>query len=89
MADDLLVAEVDEQVDVVPRRSDAHAGQVAAYMGVRRPAAEAARDGVRHVGLGGIVAKQRSGRVLGQILCLVRKDIAFGGLTTPGLSLVI
>ena len=44
MADDLPVAEVDEQADVVPRRPDAHAGQVAAYMGARRPAAEAARD---------------------------------------------
>ena len=51
MADDLPVVEVDEQADVVPRRPDAHAGQVAAYMGARRPAAEAARDDVRHVGL--------------------------------------
>lgn len=32
---------------------------------------------------GGIVVKQRSGRVLGQILCLARKDIAFGGLAVP------
>lgn len=51
VADDLPVAGVDEQADVVPRRPDAHAGQVAAYMGARRPAAEAARDDVRHVGL--------------------------------------
>ena len=48
--DDLPVAEVDEQADVVPRRPDAHVGQVAAYIGARRPAAEAARDDVRHVG---------------------------------------
>lgn len=32
---------------------------------------------------GGIVAKQRSGRAFGQILCLARKDIAFGGLAVP------
>lgn len=51
VADDLPVAGVDEQADVVPRGPDAHAGQVAAYMGARRPAAEAARDDVRHVGL--------------------------------------
>ena len=51
MADDLPVAEVDEQADVVPRCPDAYAGQVAAYLGARRPAAEAARDDVRHVGL--------------------------------------
>lgn len=38
---------------------------------------------------GGIVAKQRSGRALGQILCLARKDIAFGGLAVPDLSPVI
>lgn len=38
---------------------------------------------------GGIVAKQRSGLALGQIHCLARKDIAFGGLAVPGLSLVI
>lgn len=30
---------------------NAHVGQVAAYMGARRPAAEAAHDDVRHVGL--------------------------------------
>lgn len=51
VADDLPVAGVDEQADVVPRGPDAHVGQVAAYMGVRRPAAEAARDDVGHVGL--------------------------------------
>ena len=51
VADDLPVAEVDEQADVVPRGPDAHVGQVAAYMGARRPAAEAARDDIRHVGL--------------------------------------
>lgn len=39
--------------------------------------------------LGGIVAKQRSGRALGQILCLARKDIAFGGLAVPESSPVI
>ena len=50
-ADDLPVAGVDEQADAVPRGPDAHAGQVAAYMGARRPAAEAARDGVGRVGL--------------------------------------
>ena len=50
-ADDLPAAEVDEQADVVPRGPDAHVGQVAAYMGARRPAAEAARDDVGHVGL--------------------------------------
>ena len=43
VADDLPVAGVDEQADVVPRGPDAHADQVAAYMGARRPAAEAAR----------------------------------------------
>ncbi len=51
VADDLPVAGVDEQADVVPRGPDAHVGQVAAYMGARRPTAEAARDDVRHVGL--------------------------------------
>ena len=51
VADDLPVVEVDEQADVVPRGPDAHVGQVAAYMGARRPAAEAARDDVGHVGL--------------------------------------
>ena len=51
VADDLPVAGVDEQAGVVPRSPDAHVGQVAAYMGARRPAAEAARDDVRHVGL--------------------------------------
>ena len=51
VTDDLPVVEVDEQADVVPRGPDAHVGQVAAYMGARRPAAEAARDDVRHVGL--------------------------------------
>ena len=51
VADDLPVVEVDEQADAVPRGPDAHVGQVAAYMGARRPAAEAARDGVRRVGL--------------------------------------
>ena len=48
---DLPVAGVDEQAGVVPRGPDAHVGQVAAYMGARRPAAEAARDDVGHVGL--------------------------------------
>lgn len=42
---------VDEQADVVPRGPDAYVGQVTAYMGARRPAAEAARDDVRHDGL--------------------------------------
>ena len=51
VADDLPVAGVDEQADAVPRGPDAHVGRVAAYMGARRPAAEAARDGVRRVGL--------------------------------------
>lgn len=51
VADDLPVVEVDEQAGVVPRGPDAHVGQVAAYMGARRPAAEAARDDVGHVGL--------------------------------------
>ena len=51
VTDDLPVVEVDEQADVVPRGPDAHVGQVAAYMGARRPAAEAARDDVGHVGL--------------------------------------
>ena len=50
-AGDLPVAGVDEQAGVVPRGPDAHVGQIAAYMGARRPAAEAARDDVRHVGL--------------------------------------
>ena len=43
VADYLPVVEVDEQADVVPRGPDAHVGQVAAYMGARHPAAEAAR----------------------------------------------
>lgn len=51
VADDLPVAGVDERAGVVPRRPDARVGQIAAYMGARRPAAEAARDGVRRVGL--------------------------------------
>lgn len=51
VTDDLPVAGVDEQAGVVPRGPDAHVGQVAAYMGARRPAAEAARDDVGHVGL--------------------------------------
>lgn len=38
---------------------------------------------------GGIVAKQRSGRVLGQIHCLARKDITFGGLAVPESSAVV
>lgn len=38
---------------------------------------------------GGIVAKQRSGRALGQILCLAGKSIAFGELTVPEPSPVI
>ena len=51
VADGLPVVEVDEQADAVPRGPDARAGQVAAYMGARRPAAEATHDDVRHVGL--------------------------------------
>lgn len=51
VAGDLPAAGVDEQTGVVPRGPDAHVGQVAAYMGARRPAAEAARDGARHFGL--------------------------------------
>ena len=47
VAGDLPAAGVDEQTGVVPRGPDAHVGQVAAYMGARRPAAEAARDGAR------------------------------------------
>ena len=50
LADDLPVAGVDEQAGAAPRGPDAHVGQVAAYMGARRPAAEAARDDARHVG---------------------------------------
>lgn len=50
VADGLPVAGVDEQADVVLRGPDAHVGQVAAYMGARRPAAVAARDDVRRVG---------------------------------------
>ena len=38
---------------------------------------------------GGIVAKQRSGRALGQILCLAGKSIAFGDLPVPESSPVI
>ena len=38
---------------------------------------------------GGIVAKQRSGWALGQILCLAGKSIAFGGLAAPESSPVI
>lgn len=38
---------------------------------------------------GGIVAKQRSGRALGQILCLVGKSMAFGDLPVPESSPVI
>lgn len=38
---------------------------------------------------GGIVAKQRSGLALGQIHCLARKDIVFGGLAVPDSSPVI
>lgn len=38
---------------------------------------------------GGIVAKQRSGRELGQILCLAGKSIAFGDLPVPESSPVI
>ena len=45
------VAGVDEQAGAAPRGPDAHVGQVAAYMGARRPAAEAARDDARRVGL--------------------------------------
>lgn len=39
--------------------------------------------------LGGIVAKQRPGLALGQIHCLARKDIVFGGLAVPDSSTVI
>ena len=52
-ADDLPAAGVDEQTGVVPRRPHAHVGQVAAYMGARLPAAEAAHDDVGHVDLVG------------------------------------
>lgn len=38
---------------------------------------------------GGIVAKQRSGRALGQILCLAGKSMAFGDLPVPESSPVI
>ena len=38
---------------------------------------------------GGIVAKQRSGWALGQILCLAGKSVAFGGLAAPESSPVI
>ena len=38
---------------------------------------------------GGIVAKQRSGWALGQILCLAGKSMAFGGLAAPESSPVI
>lgn len=38
---------------------------------------------------GGIVAKQRSGRALGQILCLVGESMAFGDLPVPEPSPVI
>lgn len=51
VADDPPVVEVDEQAGAAPRGPDAHVGQVAAYMGARRPAAEAARDDARRVGL--------------------------------------
>ena len=44
------VAGVDEQAGAAPRGPDAHVGQVAAYMGARRPATEAARDDARRVG---------------------------------------
>ena len=57
------------------------------------------REGVRssHIGLshpperppGGIVAKQRSGWALGQILCLAGKSIAFGDPAVPESSPVI
>lgn len=50
VADDLPVAGVDERAGAVPRGPGAHVGRVAAYMGARRPAAEAARDGVGRVG---------------------------------------
>ena len=43
VAGDLSAAGVDEQTGVVPRGPDAHVGQVAAYMGARRPAAEVPR----------------------------------------------
>ena len=51
VADDPPVVEVDEQAGAAQRGPDAHVGQVAAYMGARRPAAEAARDDARRVGL--------------------------------------
>lgn len=38
---------------------------------------------------GGIVAKQRFGWALGQILCLAGKSMAFGGLAAPESSPVI
>ena len=51
MADDLAVAQVDEQADVVPAAADAHVGQVAARVGARRVPAELPGDHVRQVGL--------------------------------------
>ncbi len=53
MADDLAVAQVDEQADVVPAAADAHVGQVAAHVGARRVPAELPGDYVRQVGLVG------------------------------------
>lgn len=55
MADDLAVAQVDEQADVVPAAADAHVGQVAAHMGAGRAPAELHGDHVRQVGLVGPV----------------------------------
>lgn len=51
VAGGLPVAGIDEPADAVLRGPDAHVGQVAAYVGARRPAAVAARDDVRRVGL--------------------------------------
>lgn len=53
MADDLAVAQVDEQAGVVPAAADAHASRVAAHVGARRVPAELPGDHVRQVGLVG------------------------------------
>lgn len=52
----LAVVKIDQQADVVSASADAHVGQVAAYVGARRAAAEAPRHHVRHVGLVGPAA---------------------------------
>lgn len=89
MADDLAVAQVDKQADVVPAVADAHVGQVAAHVGARRVPAELPGDHVRQVGLvgpSGMVFEPLAAICAGQaVLPHYPADApAVGGYAVPG-----